>query len=800
MKRQTFPSQIDSLIPYEELLDTPADANLNFAFGNGLSFLKNKNRKLLPEVLFITSYPPSECGIATYTQDLMNAIRAKFNKSFSLKVCALQNKETELNYPSEVKYVLNTSRLEQYDTLAQSINEDSNLDIVFIQHEFGLFGGNYGDYLLQLLGEIDKTIITTFHTVLPNPNQELLKVVQSIATLSNGLIVMTQNSANILMKEYDVPADKITVIAHGTHLVPSIDCKGKNAKNHLGNRLVLSTFGLLSSGKSIETALDAMPDIIAEFPNVLYLIIGKTHPGVVKHEGEKYRDFLHEKVVALNLQDNVKFINKYVSLDELLEYLQRTDIYLFTSKDPNQAVSGTLAYAFASGCPVVATPIPHAKEMLIEEELKFDFGNSNQLANAVKILLRDEKLRKEIGNRGLQNTAAYAFENSAVAHAQLFEKMSNVKKPLKYTMPEINMTHLKKMTTDFGMIQFSQFDMPDIESGYTVDDNARALIAVCQHYELTKDQEDLKYIRIYLDFIKFCQQPEGYFLNYVDKNKYFTNQNNETNIADSNGRAIWGIGYLISLDYLLPIDIINEAEEILEKALPQVEAMFSTRSMAFVIKGLYYANQQRNSPQISIAIKTLANRMVQMYKHESEQDWNWFESYLTYANSILPEALLCAYEDSGSTEYMKIARESFDFLLSITFHDDQIRVISNRGWKIKGEKSNRYGEQAIDVAYTIMALSRFYDVFKSKDYLEKLENAFSWFLGKNHLNQIIYNPCTGGCYDGLEETHINLNQGAESTISYLMSRFTLEKYEKPNIPLSISENIVEEMEFELVQS
>jgi glycosyltransferase involved in cell wall biosynthesis len=799
MKNQTVSPHIDNLIPYEELLEISNDVNLNFAIGNGISYFRNKNRQTLPEVLFITSYPPSECGIATYTQDLMNAIKDKFGKSFALKVCALQGKEVELDYPNEVKYVLNTNKLEQYDVLAQSINDDNNLDIVFIQHEFGLYGGNYGDYLLQLLGEINKTVITAFHTVLPNPNNELLTIVQSISTLSNGLVVMTQNSANILIKEYDIPAEKITVIAHGTHLVPSIDCKDKNAKNYFGNRLVLSTFGLLSSGKSIETALDALPEIIAEFPNVLYLVIGKTHPGVVKHEGEKYRDFLYEKVISLNLQDNVKFVNKYVSLDELLEYLQRTDIYLFTSKDPNQAVSGTLAYAFASGCPVVATPIPHANEILIEPELMFDFGNSSQLANAVKILLLDENLRKEIGNRGLQNTAAYAFENSAIAHAKLFEKMSNVKKPLKYTMPEINLSHLKKMTTDFGMIQFSQFDMPDLESGYTVDDNARALIAICQHYELTRDKADLEYIKIYLDFIKFCQQTEGYFLNYVDKNRNFTTQNNETNIADSNGRAIWSIGYVISLDYLLPEELVIEAEEVLEKALPQLEAMYSTRSMAFVIKGLTYANQQRNSPRVSIIIKTLASRMVQMYKHESEQDWNWFESYLTYANSILPEALLCAYEDSGSTEYMKIARESFDFLLSVIFHDDEIKVVSNRGWHIKGKEANKFGEQAIDVSYTIMALSRFYDIFKDKKYLEKMENAFNWFLGKNHLNQIIYNPCTGGCYDGLEETYINLNQGAESTVSYLMSRFTLEKYEKPTKQLAIAENIVEEMEFELVQ-
>ena len=797
MKNQTFSSHTDSLIPYGEFLELPYDNMSNFIPENGISCVKNKRQNSLPEILFITSYPPSECGIATYTQDLMTAINDKFCKSFSLRVCALEGKETNLQYPNEVKYVLNTTEFEDYDSLAQKINADGNLDIVFIQHEFGLYGGNYGDYLLQFLAEINKTVITTFHTVLPNPTDDLKRVVQSIATLSNGLVVMTKNSANILMKEYDISTEKITVIAHGTHLVPTIDYSEKHTKNHLGNRLVLSTFGLLSSGKSIETALDALPNIIEEFPNVLYLIIGKTHPGVVKNEGENYRNFLYEKVLTLNLQNHVRFINKYVSLDELLEFLQRTDIYLFTSKDPNQAVSGTLAYAFASGCPVISTPIPHANEMLSEPELMFDFGNSEQLGKAVSWLLRDEKLRKDIGARGLQNTAAFTFENSAIAHALLFEKMSNVKKPLKFSLPEIKLTHLKKMTTDFGMIQFSVFNTPDLTSGYTIDDNARALISICQHFELTKDETDLKYIKIYLDFIKFCQQQEGYFLNYVDSNKNFTPQNNETNISDSNGRAIWALGYLISLEKIMPTDLIETAGEVLHKSLSSLEAMYSTRSMAFVIKGLYYANKHRGLPKITILIKTLANRLVQMYKHESEKDWLWFESYLTYANSILPEALLCAYEDTGASEYQKIAKESFDFLLSVIFHDDQIRVVSNQGWNIKGKTSNRFGEQAIDVAYTILALSRFYDIFQDKQYFSKIETSFSWFLGKNHLNQIVYNPCTGGCYDGLEESYINLNQGAESTVSYLMSRLTIERYKIVQFPVAV-EKFVEESEFELV--
>ena len=799
MINHIFSPQSDSLIPYEELIDLPVEFVQNHNSNNGISYLKNNKQSLLPEILFITSYPPSECGIATYTEDLMTAIKGKFCQSFSLRVCALEGKESNLVYPPEVKYVLNTAKFEDYDNLAQQINSDGNLDIVFIQHEFGLYGGDYGDYLLQFLAEINKTVITTFHTVLPNPNDDLKRVVQSIATLSNGLIVMTKNSATILSEEYDVPSEKITVIAHGTHQVPSVDHAEKYTKNYLGNRLVLSTFGLLSSGKSIETALDALPKIIEEFPNILYLIIGKTHPGIVKNEGEQYRDFLYEKVLTLKLQNHVRFINKYVSLDDLLEYLQRTDIYLFTSKDPNQAVSGTLAYAFASGCPVISTPIPHATEMLSEPELMFDFGNSEQLSEAVCWLLRDEKLRKEIGTRGLQNTAAFVFENSAIAHALLFEKLGNLRKPLKFSLPEIKLTHLKKMTTDFGMIQFSVFNNPDLTSGYTIDDNARALISMCQHFELTQDETDLEYIRIYLNFIKFCQQQEGYFLNYVDSNRNFTPQNNETNISDSNGRAIWAIGYLISLEDILPADLIEMAGEILQKSLPTLEGMYSTRSMAFVIKGLYFANKHQGLPKITILMKTIANRLVQMYKHESEKDWLWFESYLTYANSILPEALLCAYEDTGAAEYQKIAKESFDFLLSVIFHDDQIRVVSNQGWNIKGKTANKFGEQAIDVAYTILALSRFYDIFKDKQYLSKMETSFDWFLGKNHLNQIVYNPSTGGCYDGLEENYINLNQGAESTVSYLMSRLTIKKYEKVKLPVVV-QKFVEESACELALS
>jgi uncharacterized protein YyaL (SSP411 family) len=337
------------------------------------------------------------------------------------------------------------------------------------------------------------------------------------------------------------------------------------------------------------------------------------------------------------------------------------------------------------------------------------------------------------------------------------------------------------MTTSFGIYQFCIINQPDVDSGYTLDDNARAMVSMCQHYELTKDDEDLRYINIYYNFIEFCLQPQGCFLNYVDENRNFTEQNYQTNLADSNGRAIWALGYLISLSKILPKELIDDAQLTMQVALSKVHDIHSTRAMAFIIKGLYYRNIENKSTQDIALIKELTNRMVQMYRHESEKDWDWFESYLTYGNSILPEAMLCAYMATGEQNYKNIAKRTFDFLLSKIFIEDRIKVISNKGWSHKSDNLDKIvvgGEQPIDISYTILALKKFYVVFEEEHYREKISVAFDWFLGNNHLNQIIYNPCTGGCYDGLEENYVNLNQGAESTVSYLMARLTLEKFLK----------------------
>jgi len=742
------------------------------------SRIRTDTSNRLREILFITSHPPRECGIATYSQDLIKALNNKFRDSFNIQICALESDNEKHTYTDEIKYILNTDEPGAFTQLAKKINNDGDISTVLIQHEFGFFEKKEAD-LRQLINMLTKPVVIVFHTVLPHPNESLKLNVQQIAGAAGSIIVMTNSSAGILIRDYHIPEERITVIPHGTHLVPHSDSNILKHKYGLSGKKILSTFGLLSSGKSIETTLDALPAVVNTYPDVLFLIIGKTHPAVIKHEGERYRSLLEEKVIGLKLQQHVKFINHFLPLPDLLEYLQLTDIYLFTSKDPNQAVSGTFSYAISCGCPVVSTPIPHAREVLKDDAgIIIDFESPQQLAAAVNSLLNDDALRKRISSNGLHRMASTAWENAAIAHAMLFEKIDSSRFSLQYSMPAINLDHLKKLTTGFGMIQFATINQPDMESGYTLDDNARAMIAMCQHFELTRDEADVKYIHTYFNFIKYCLQPGGHFLNYVNEAKEFTEQNNSTNLEDSNGRAIWALGYLVSLEKLLPGALIQDAALTLQSALQNINKIHSTRAMAFVIKGLYYQNTNKDSADNTALLKHLADRLVQMYRHEAVENWQWFESYLTYANGILPEAMLCAWLATGETTYRIIARSSFDFLLSKTFGENSIRVISNKSWLHKGREPGsmaKGGEQPIDVAYTIIALSKFYDLFKEENYRHKLETAFNWFLGNNHLHQVIYNPCTGGCYDGLEENYVNLNQGAESTISYLMARLTVEK-------------------------
>ncbi len=762
---------IDLLTPIHTDLDYLERVSQNWEQVVGV-----KSQVELPEVLVVTSYPPRVCGIATYSQDLIATLNYKFGKSFAIKVCALESGKAKYEYPNEVNYVLTTSAQSEYIKLASDINQNDLIKVVLFQHEFGFYQKNAASFQ-KLIKDIKKSVILVFHTVIPKPTLELKENVIAMANACDYMVVMTKISAKVLMDDYGVDENKINVIAHGTHLVPHLSKKFLKEKYNLTDKKVLSTFGLLSAGKSIETTLDAMPAIVAKNPDVMFLVLGKTHPEVVKYEGEQYRKMLKNKVKELGIESHVRFVNSYLALPDLLEYLQLTDIYLFTTNDPNQAVSGTFAYAMSCACPIISTPIPHAKEVMTKNTgFIIDFKNSEQLAEAANRLLNDDLLRKNFSNNTLKRIVPTSWENSAVEHALLIKKVTHSTILPKYIWPPINLDHIQKMTTERGIIQFSKINHPDLKTGYTLDDNARALVALCMHFELTSEETDLPYIQTYLDFMQYCLQPQGDFLNYVDKNGKFTSQNQEENLQDAIGRAIWALGFLVSKKKILPISITEKAEKTITSSLTFVHTIHSPRSISFIIKGLYYYRSVHKVEENDLLVKVLADRIYKMYLHESSSSWKWYEDSMTYANSVLPEAMLCAGIITGEKNYKAVAIESLDFLISHIFNEQGIEVISNNNWLKKGEKAEKFGEQPIDVAYTIMALSTFYETYDNAEYLHKMTIAFNWFLGMNRLHQIIYNPCTGGCYDGLEEFNVNLNQGAESTVSYLMARLTMEKH------------------------
>ncbi len=750
------------------------------------------------EILFISTYPPRECGIATYTHDLIQAIKEKYQPTFKIRICVLENSPDNFDYPFKPFFRLNTDEESSYWELAREINRQPAIQLVIIEHEFGLFEVQKLAFD-SLLKVINQPILLAVHTVLPFPNAILQVQMQSYAKSVSGLIVMTQLSAQILQSDYQIDSNKIHVIPHGTHLLQHGNKFDLKASFNLQGKIILSTFGFIGASKSIETTLEALPAIIEKYPNVLFLIIGKTHPNVLATEGEKYRKYLESIVKKNHLGNHVQWINTFLPTLELLDYLSLTDIYLFTSNDPNQAVSGTFSYAISSGCPIISTRIPHAIEVLKPDMgILIDFNNSEQLVEAAFKLLDSGHQRTQMRINSLQNMAISAWENSAIRHMNLCKELIPSKDfKLIFKWPSIDLKHIQRMTTSFGMIQFAHINEPDLSSGYTIDDNARALIALCEQYQLSKSVRDLLLIGIYLDFILFCQQENGSFLNYVSYEQEFTEQNGFVNLEDSIGRTVWALGFVLSHRENLPSNLIKKVELIFSKALESVYEIHSTRAMAFIIKGIYYANNARNLHLMEL----MANRLAGMYAHEANDNWSWFESSLSYANSLLPEAMLRAWQTTNNLIYRNIALKSFDFLLRHTFDTNGIHVISNEFWLKNGDSSYQKetavlstlgGEQAIDVCYSILALHAFYEVLGKEEYLDKMHLAFDWFLGKNHLNQIMYNPSTGGCYDGLELNNVNLNQGAESTISYLMARQIMEKVKEKVL---IQKN---EMDFQIV--
>ena len=732
------------------------------------------------KMLIVSSYPPRECGLATFSNDVANSVKKVFGNTLPIEICALQNVKHQFKYGNEVKYVISSSSIDDYRLVAEKINERTDIGLVCIQHEFGLHGGEYGNYILAFLLALNKPIVTVFHTVLPEPNKKLKKVVQSIVDLSNRIVVLTNKSKTILTQDYGCQDSKINIIPHGTHTVLWEQKEQLKNKYLYSNKIVMSTFGLISENKSIETVLYALPEIVQKHPEVLYMVIGKTHPEIIKKEGEKYRNSLLKIVDELQLENNVVFINEYLELKQLLEYLTLSDIYLFSSKDPNQAVSGTFAYALSCGCAVISTPIPHAIEAFEDGNgiLLKSFDQPDEFKEAILNLIENKEKRIAIGRNAFSLSRSTIWENVAIKYGLLFGELTNREEDLKFSFPPIKLDHIKELTTDFGMLQFSIFSEPDPNSGYTLDDNARALINMITHYKTYQDEETIRLADIYLSFIEGIQRKDGFFDNYKNFKEQLTEQNQEVNLEDANGRALWSLGYVISHKEILDQDLVLRAEICWEKAFHRIYEISSPRAIAYALKGLFHYYQVHPKDKVRTLIVQLADKLLDLYDINSEEYWCWYEDYMTYVNNVLPEAMMYSYLATEDPKYLKIATITFDFLLSHYFMKGQLKVVSNRGWFKKQNERFFYGEQPIEVSTTIITLDLFYEVTGNVKYKDQLEVAFNWFLGNNHLKQIMYNPENGASYDGLEDKIININQGAESTLCFFKAQLIMEKYKE----------------------
>lgn len=727
-----------------------------------------------PSILYVSSFPPRECGIATFSKRLTEAIDKEFTPEIKSKILAINSNGTSIyNYPRKVIMQINETEIEDYLNRAHEINNSQDIRLVNIQHEYGLFGGEQGEFLIPFLELLKKPIIITMHTVLTEPDEKMKKVAQIISQKSAGVVVMNTRAKEILIEKYGIKKNKVTVIPHGVFHIPFPSKSKAKKKLNLSERTIISTFGMISQDKGIEYAIEAMPKVIEQHPDVLYLIIGATHPQVLKAEGEKYRNKLKKIVQKNKLEDYVKFYNHYLTEKEVVDYLRATDIYVYPILNRQQASSGSLSDAMACGCPAITTKTQYAQSVINEERGRFvRFKNSKDITKHLLELLDNASLRKEMLRNNYFFTRFMTWQNVALSYFELFNKHAKIVPQKKGKLPPIKIDYIRNLTDNFGMIQFANHTKPDKHSGYCLDDNARGLIACAEQYKKRKSKKLLKLIQTYLDFIEFTQKTNGKLYNFVNYHRQYTDT---IESEDSFGRGIWALGSTLGNEKL-PINIQNQAEKIFIKTQKWIPKLTSLRAISFAITGLGRMSlRNKNIKNIKI-IKQLADKLVKSFEDHANHKWIWFEDCFTYSNYKLPEALFRAYQITKDKRYLKTAEKSIKFLMSITFENNKyFSPIGQDGWYFKDGKRAYFDQQPEDAATAVETLVLAFQVTGKKNYKKKAKMAFEWFLGKNHLNQMIYDEATGGSYDGLGKYSINFNQGAESSISYLLARVAIEK-------------------------
>ncbi len=729
---------------------------------------------------FIGTYPPRECGIGTFTNNLLESVlqtkKAEKGK-YEAFVVAVNDHDLSYDYPPEVKIQIRQEHQRDYLKAAKYINL-SGADICILEHEFGIFGGQNGIYILPLLYRLEQPLVVTLHTILKTPSYNEKAVLKEIGKMAQKIVVMSQKAIEFLVDIYDIPRAKIALIEHG---VPDIKYNSVTSKEEfkLENKKVLLTFGFIGRNKGIETVINALPQVVKKHPDVIYIVLGKTHPNVLRHSGEEYRIFLMRLVKNLHLEKHVLFLNQFIDVQDLFKYLSSADIYITPYLNEAQITSGTLSYAVGVGAAVISTPYWHAAELLADGRGSlFDFGNSGELASTINNLFDHPKDLQQLKKSALDYGRNFTWPRTGEKYVALFETiLKEDYKPAEtkenvldlLILPPFSLAHINRLSDDTGIIQHAQFGIPNLKEGYCLDDNARALLMVLMAYRQKKDKRALELSPIYLSYIHYMQNEDGTFRNFMSFNRNFLD---EVGSEDSFGRTIWALGYLLRH---APNDAYYQAGSVVFfKAAPNFEKLKSIRSVANSMIGIcYYLRTNPSDDSMTERLRNMAFKLITHYEKNESPDWLWFESLLAYDNGILPLALLHAAGILNDDRVTQVAFTTMDFLTTHTMKDDYLSIIGNKKWYKKEGERSVYAQQPIDAMAMVLMYHQAYLLTKEKGYLNKLYNSFLWFLGENDLRMSLYDFETEGCCDGIESYGVNRNQGAESSLAYLISHLTV---------------------------
>lgn len=746
-------------------------------------------------IAFVGNYLPRECGIATFTTDLCTALAAEYGQD-RLFAIPVNDPGSHYDYPERVRLELEQEDLDSYERAADFLNFNGN-DIVSLQHEYGVYGGVAGSHILTLLRKLKMPLVTTLHTVLREPSVPQRSVLEEIAALSDRLVVMSELAAGMLRDVYAVPGEKIDVIPHGVPEMPFMDPNYFKDKFGTEGKSVLLTFGLLSPNKGIENVIRALPTILSKHPNVVYIVSGVTHPQIRRRYGEQYRESLLALAEKLGVSAQLILNNRFVSSEELIEHVGAADIYITPYRQEAQVVSGTLAIALGAGKAIISTPYWHAKELLAEGRgVIVPFDSPEAIASAAIRLLENDAERHAMRKRAYLYSRKTTWPKTARAYMASFQRarfernlrprptqQEEWRQRQSNELPELNVTHFLNMTDDTGILQHAIFSVPNTREGYTTDDNARALIVANALNEnaLYANGEDYgKLAQRYLAFLWLAFNSDlGRFRNFLGYDRKWLE---EVGSEDSHGRALWALGAV--LGHSQDAGLRGAAGRLFQAALPAALTFVSPRAWAFCVLGIQaYLDWFPGDRAVQGTRNLLANRLLDLYEQNGTASWQWFEKKLTYSNASLSHALILTGWRSENRKMITSGIESLEWLMAVQQQgNEEIFVpIGSNGFFSEGKEKARFDQQPIEACATVFACLEAYRMTREPRWAEKAQRAFRWFLGKNDLQVPLYDVETGGCRDGLHPDRVNENQGAESTLSFLMALLDMQEEKVGNV-------------------